>query len=86
MAKQVNKLSDPEIRRWIKAGVPVAKADGDGLTFTLSAAGTAAWVLDPRLRTTAEAEPSSVDRDAVAPTSNPTAGAPTPTWHGPQSG
>lgn len=45
MAKQVNKLSDPEIRRWIKAGVPVAKADGDGLTFTLSAAGTAAWVL-----------------------------------------
>lgn len=45
MAKQVDKLSDPQIRRWIKAGVPVAKADGNGLTFTLSAAGTAAWVL-----------------------------------------
>ena len=46
MAKEVEKLSDPQIRRWIKAGEPVAKADGDGLTFTLSAAnGTAAWVL-----------------------------------------
>lgn len=45
MAKQIDKLSDPQIRRWIKARVPVAKADGNGLTFTLSAAGTAAWVL-----------------------------------------
>ncbi len=45
MAKQIDKLSDPQIRRWIKAGAPVAKADGNGLTFTLSAAGTAAWVL-----------------------------------------
>lgn len=45
MAKEVNKLSDPQLRRWIKAGVPVAKSDGNGLTFTLSAAGTAAWVL-----------------------------------------
>lgn len=45
MAKEVDKLSDPQIRRWIKAATPVAKADGDGLTFTLSAIGTAAWVL-----------------------------------------
>ena len=45
MAKEVNKLSDPQLRRWIKARVPVAKSDGNGLTFTLSAAGTAAWVL-----------------------------------------
>jgi integrase len=45
VAKQIDKLSDPQIRRWIKAGGPVAKADGNGLTFTLSAAGTAAWVL-----------------------------------------
>ena len=45
MAKQVDKLSDRQLRAWIKAGVPVAKADGSGLTFTLSAAGTAAWVL-----------------------------------------
>jgi integrase len=29
----------------VKAGQPVAKADGSGLTFTLSAKGTAAWVL-----------------------------------------
>lgn len=45
MAKQFDKLTDVQIRKWRKAGVPVAKADGGGLTFTLSAAGTAAWVL-----------------------------------------
>lgn len=45
MAKQVEKLSDVQIRHWIKAGTPLAKADGEGLTFTLSANGTAAWVL-----------------------------------------
>lgn len=45
MGKLVEKLSDIQIRKWIKAGKPVAKADGDGLTFTLSSAGTAAWVL-----------------------------------------
>jgi integrase len=38
-------LSDVQIRHWIKAGQPVARADGDGLTFTLSTKGTAAWVL-----------------------------------------
>lgn len=41
----MGKLTDVQIRAWIKAGEPVAKADGDGLTFTLSAKGTAAWVL-----------------------------------------
>lgn len=45
MAKQIDKLSDRQLRAWIKAGAPIAKADGGGLTFTLSAAGTAAWVL-----------------------------------------
>lgn len=45
MGKLVEKLSDVQIRKWIKGGKPVAKADGDGLTFTLSSAGTAAWVL-----------------------------------------
>lgn len=45
MGKLIEKLEDKEIRKWIKAGEPVAMADGDGLTFTLSAAGTAAWVL-----------------------------------------
>ena len=43
--KEIDKLSDQQIRRWIKAGVPVAKSDGGGLTFTLSAGGAAAWVL-----------------------------------------
>ncbi|WP_153146456.1 site-specific integrase [Dechloromonas sp. H13] len=38
-------LSDVQIRHWIKSGMPIAKSDGDGLTFTLSAGGTAAWVL-----------------------------------------
>ena len=45
MAKEIEKLSDAEIRRWVKTGQPVAVSDGGGLTFTLSAAGTAAWVL-----------------------------------------
>jgi integrase len=38
-------LSDVQIRAWVKAARPVAKSDGHGLTFTLSARGTAAWVL-----------------------------------------
>jgi integrase len=43
--RQVDKLSDQQLRRWIKARAPVVQADGGGLTFTLSPAGTAAWVL-----------------------------------------
>lgn len=45
MGKLIEKVSDLQIRRWIKAGTPVAKSDGGGLTFTLSASGTSAWVL-----------------------------------------
>jgi integrase len=45
VAREIDKLSDQQLRRWIKTGAPLAKADGNGLTFTLSAAGTAAWVL-----------------------------------------
>lgn len=41
----MGKLTDVQIRSWIKAGKPLAKSDGDGLTFTLSTAGTAAWTL-----------------------------------------
>jgi len=41
----MGKLTDVELRNWIKAGQPIAKADGEGLTFTLSAKGTAAWTL-----------------------------------------
>ncbi|BDC38943.1 phage integrase [Paraburkholderia terrae] len=46
MAKrQTEILSDVDLRHLIRAGSPVAKSDGKGLTFTLSVAGTAAWVL-----------------------------------------
>lgn len=46
MAKRgVNLLSDMQIRRWVATGEPLAKSDGAGLTFTLSRAGTATWVL-----------------------------------------
>ena len=38
-------LTDIQLRNWIKAKQPAAKADGGGLTFTLSAGGTAAWTL-----------------------------------------
>lgn len=42
-------LSDLELRRWIRERRPLAKTDGGGLTFTLSAAGTASWVLRFRI-------------------------------------
>lgn len=46
MAKRgIHLLSDLQIRRWITKGDPIAKSDGAGLTFTLSKAGTATWVL-----------------------------------------
>ena len=38
-------MSDLQLRRWIKASTPLPKADGNGLTFTLSAAGVARWIL-----------------------------------------
>lgn len=42
----MGKLTDVQIRNLVRAGGPVAGvSDGDGLTFTLSAGGTAAWVL-----------------------------------------
>lgn len=42
---QQNVLKDMDLRNFIKKGVAISKSDGGGLTFTLSAAGTAAWVL-----------------------------------------
>jgi integrase len=39
------KLDDIKLKQWIKAGLAVAgKSDGGGLSFTLSAKGTATWV------------------------------------------
>lgn len=42
-----NRLTDVQVRHWIRSGKPLAKAQGEvpGLTFTLSAAGTATWIL-----------------------------------------
>lgn len=45
MAKSVHLLSDVQLKAWVAKGKAVAKSDGDGLTFTLSASGTASWVL-----------------------------------------
>ncbi|HEU4376600.1 MAG TPA: Arm DNA-binding domain-containing protein, partial [Telluria sp.] len=45
MPKQLHLLTDIQLRQWKKLGEPVAKSDGDGLTFTLSKAGTASWTL-----------------------------------------
>ncbi len=46
MAKvQSNQLTDVQLRQWVRAGAPVAKSDGGGLTFTLSASGAATWIL-----------------------------------------
>jgi hypothetical protein len=47
--RKIGLLTDLQIRHWINTNVPLAKSDGDGLTFTLSAAGTASWILRYRL-------------------------------------
>lgn len=49
MARQIEILNDVQLRNWVKAGSPVAKSDGGGLTFTFSANGTASWILRYRL-------------------------------------
>jgi len=41
----MGKLTHVQIQNWIKAGNPVGKSDGGGLTFTLSTSGVASWVL-----------------------------------------
>ncbi|MFA9439975.1 tyrosine-type recombinase/integrase [Uliginosibacterium sp. sgz301328] len=42
---QANQLTDIQLRKWVRAGTPIAKSDGGGLTFTLSPNGTATWIL-----------------------------------------
>ncbi len=43
-------LTERQLQVWLKAGTAIAgKSDGDGLTFTLSPAGTASWTLRYRL-------------------------------------
>lgn len=41
----MQRLSDVRIRALVNAKTPIAKSDGQGLTFTLSASGRASWVL-----------------------------------------
>ncbi|RZI56990.1 MAG: site-specific integrase [Rubrivivax sp.] len=45
MSKRIHRLDDVQIRHWIAKGDSIAVSDGGGLTFTLSNAGTASWVL-----------------------------------------
>jgi len=45
MGKRIHLLDDVQIKHWMKQGVPLAKSDGGGLTFTLSGPGTATWIL-----------------------------------------
>ncbi|MBK7421599.1 MAG: DUF4102 domain-containing protein [Propionivibrio sp.] len=49
MGGVLGKLTDVQIKHWIKAANSVAKSDGEGLTFTLSKDGSAAWVLRHRI-------------------------------------
>ena len=49
-----NMLSDLDLRRWVRESKPCAKSDGGGLTFTLSRASTASWVLRYRIDGRAE--------------------------------
>lgn len=45
MAGDRGRLTDLQILHWVRAGAPMAKADGGGLTFTLSAGGATDWIL-----------------------------------------
>lgn len=46
----MGRLSDRQVQAWLRAKKPIAgRSDGGGLTFTLSAAGTASWVFRYRL-------------------------------------
>jgi len=47
--RQSRLLTDSQLRRLVAAAEPVAVSDGEGLTFTLSPAGTAAWTLRYRI-------------------------------------
>lgn len=49
MPKVSHLLTDIKIRNWMSKGEAIARSDGDGLTFTLSSAGTATWVLRYRI-------------------------------------
>lgn len=56
----MGKLTDVQIKNWLKSGGKVAKSDGDGLTFTLSPSGVASWVL--RYRFSGKAKEKTIGR------------------------
>src|SRR4051812_45737557 len=45
----MRRLTEIQIKNLIKAAKPVAKSDGDGLTFTFSSRSTATWILRYRI-------------------------------------
>ena len=50
MAKEINRLEDRHLKSLMRAGQPIkGVSDGGGLTFTLSASGTASWTFRYRL-------------------------------------
>jgi hypothetical protein len=56
----MGKITDVQIRQWVKAGESIAKSDGNGLTFTLSSSGVASWVL--RFRFGGKAKEKTIGR------------------------
>src|SRR5437762_2737484 len=42
-------LTEVQLRAWNKAGQPVVKSDGNGLSFTLSRNGATSWILRYRI-------------------------------------
>jgi len=47
---EMQKLNDAQLRAWVRSGEPITGvSDGGGLTFTLSKAGTASWILRYRI-------------------------------------
>ncbi len=50
MPRLASPLTDRQLRAWIGKGRPFTRSDGSGLTFALSTAGTASWILRYRTR------------------------------------
>jgi len=74
LAKTTHLLTDIQIRNWVAKGEPIARSDGDGLTFTLSPAGTATWVLRYRMGRSAPAgRTKGANQDSAAEPIEPTA-------------
>lgn len=62
MAIKNGLLSDLQLRHWTKEAQPLAKSDGGGLTFTVSANGCATWILRYRYGDHGTAGPAHASR------------------------